>query len=76
MKAINFKEFVAQTKAIHKKNKQLRYGQVVMNLLWNVWPDKYKEVTSTDDDCFYNDNLAEKLLNKLEYDWPSFSAES
>lgn len=69
MKAIDFKDFVTQTKTFHEKNKELRYGQVIMNLLWNVWPDKYKEITNTNNDCFYNDDLVKQLLIKLEDDW-------
>lgn len=66
---MNFKDFVAHIKIFHEKNKELRYGQAAMNVLWNVWPDKYKEITNTNNDCFYNDDLVEQMLNKLEADW-------
>lgn len=32
---------------------QLRYGQSVMNVLYNVWPEKYFEISNSDIDCFY-----------------------
>ena len=47
----------------------LRYGQTVMNTLSEVWPDKHKELTSTDLDCFYNDKKTDTLLSYLEKTW-------
>ena len=47
----------------------LRYGQTVMNTLSEVWPEKSRQLTSTDWDCFYNDNKTDTLLNYLEKIW-------
>jgi hypothetical protein len=47
----------------------LRYGQTVMNTLSEVWPDKHRELISTDLDCFYNDNKADTTLGYLEKIW-------
>ena len=44
----------------------LRYGQTVMNTLSEVWPDKHRELTATDLDCFYNDQRVETTLSYLE----------
>lgn len=47
----------------------LRYGQTVMNALSEVWPDKHRELISTDLDCFYNDNKTDTTLSYLEKAW-------
>ena len=47
----------------------LRYGQTIMNCLSEVWPEKSRQLTSTDWDCFYNDNKADMLLSHLEKIW-------
>lgn len=47
----------------------LRYGQTVMNTLSEVWPDKHRELTATDLDCFYNDQRVETTLSYLEKAW-------
>lgn len=47
----------------------LRYGQIIMNTLSAVWPDKHKELMSTNLDCFYNDNRTDTTLNYLEKTW-------
>lgn len=48
---------------------QLRYGQYIMNELYNVWPEKYAELTNSDYDCFYTNRNVEMVLNKLEKEW-------
>ena len=47
----------------------LRYGQTIMNCLSEVWPEKSRQLTSTDWDCFYDDNKAEAILDYLEKIW-------
>ena len=65
---MNYSEF--KNKVDHDLKKySLRYGQTVMNTLSEVWPDKHKELTSTDIDCFYNDNKAHTTLSYLEKAW-------
>lgn len=48
---------------------QLRYGQTIMNVLYDVWPEKYNEITGTDFDCFYTNSLVKLTLDKLEKEW-------
>jgi hypothetical protein len=50
---------------------QWRYGQTVMNVLWDIWPEKYNEIKGTDIDCFYNNAIIRLTLEKLEQDWES-----
>jgi hypothetical protein len=65
---MSYSEF--KNKVDHNLKKySLRYGQTVMNTLSEVWPDKHKELTSTDLDCFYNDNKADITLGYLEKVW-------
>lgn len=46
-----------------------RYGQTLMNVLWDVWPEKYNEIKDSDINCFYNNHTINMVLNKLEKDW-------
>ena len=48
---------------------QLRYGQYIMNELYNIWPEKYAQITGSDTDCFYNNYKVELTLSKLEKEW-------
>jgi hypothetical protein len=40
-----------------------------MNTLYNVWPEKYKELTTNKEDCFYDDGMVKLTLDKLEKEW-------
>jgi len=48
---------------------QWRYGQTVMNVLYDVWPEKYNEIKGTDVDCFYSNSTVNLTLSKLEQEW-------
>lgn len=48
---------------------QLRYGQALMNVLHDVWHEKYLEISDSDTDCFYTNRNVAILLNKLEKEW-------
>ena len=50
---------------------ELRYGQVLMNMLYQIWPEKYKEISGTVLDCYYKTvpEESEILLEKLKADW-------
>lgn len=48
---------------------KLRYGQILMNELYNVWPDKYHEITGSEYDCFYNDDNISLILGNLRKFW-------
>jgi hypothetical protein len=53
-----------------RKADWIRRGQVVMNALAEVWPAKYKEVSGSVLDCFYNDSAIGNLLEHLSnQDW-------
>lgn len=67
---ISLKEFlnlVDQTYGEHSFN--WRYGQTVMNVLHGVWPAKYNQIVSTENDCYYNDGVVKTTLEKLEKEW-------
>jgi hypothetical protein len=67
---MTFEEFVQKVDAFYHVNQpDLRYGQSIMNTLYNVWSDKYNEITNTDFDCFYDDRTAKFTLEKLEKEW-------
>lgn len=48
---------------------QWRYGQTVMNVLWDVWPEKHKELVESENDCFYDNQMISFVLDKLEREW-------
>jgi hypothetical protein len=67
---LNFEQFLNIVDMNYHENEfEVRYGQTIMNVLHRVWPEKYKELTNTDYDCFYDDGTAENTLSKLEQDW-------
>ena len=69
---ISFDDFISLTK---QKTNELRKGQHIMNILYSVWEQEYKRLSSvhyydrTDIDCFYNDNLIPNTLEYLEEIW-------
>ena len=68
---MTFEQFLSKVDAEYLRGRpHLRYGQTVMNVLSEAWPDKYEQLTGTDDDCFYLDALVKSTLEKLESDWP------
>lgn len=69
---IKFEEFKKIVDFVsYESEYELRYGQVLMNVLYEIWPEKYQEITGTDLDCFYESEQNEslKLLKKLEEEW-------
>jgi hypothetical protein len=40
-----------------------------MNTLYSVWPEKYKELVASKEDCFYDDGMVKLTLDKLEKEW-------
>jgi hypothetical protein len=48
---------------------ELRYGQTIMNTLYNVWPEKYNELIASKEDCFYDDGMVKLTLSKLGKEW-------
>lgn len=48
---------------------QWRYGQTVMNILYDVWPEKYNEFKDSVYDCFYSNKNLDLTLEKLEKEW-------
>lgn len=53
----------------NKHSFELRYGQTIMNVLYSISPDKYKELTGTQLDCFYDDGLVRFTLDELKRTW-------
>lgn len=69
---MTFKKFLYTVQ--HRHNLEpykniLRYGQVIMNELYIVWPEKYNQILGSDYDCFYDDNKTDITLDKLKNEW-------
>lgn len=69
---MTFREFLKQiddTFHTSSYKAQLRYGQYIMNELYNIWPEKYAQITNTEYDCFYDNTIVQSTLSKLEKEW-------
>ena len=69
---MKFEQFLdIVNKKYYENEFELRYGQIIMNILYDVWPKKYQDITTahTDLDCFYNDKTAKFTLDYLEKEW-------
>jgi len=67
---ITFEQFLNCADKIYNENEnELRYGQTIMNVLYQVWPEKYKEISGGDYDCFYDDDTVKFALDYLEKVW-------
>lgn len=68
---MTFNDFINHVDIYFTEHKQqgIRYGQSIMNTLFLVWPSKYQEISTTDDDCFYDDSVCRFTLNRLEREW-------
>lgn len=69
---MTFNEFLDIVDETYGSNDEMRYGQSVMNVLWNIWPDKYKEIVKTDLDCFYDDGTTRLTLEHLDKEWHKY----
>lgn len=67
---ISFDQFLKKVDTVYLDHSfEWRYGQTIMNVLADVWPDKYTKLVATEDDCFYDDRIVEPTLAKLEKEW-------
>jgi len=67
---MTFDQFLNRIDKVYYENEfELRHGQVVMNVLHQVWPEKYKEISDGDYDCFYDDGTVRFTLDYLERVW-------
>jgi hypothetical protein len=71
---VTFDQFIEKVDSVYEKNNELyvdklRYGQTLMNVLHDVWRDKYYEITNTEYDCFYKDDTVRYTVGKLEKEW-------
>lgn len=67
---MTFEEFVLKVDRFyydHEPNQ--RYGQSIMNVLHDIYPDWRKRITGTDLDCYYDDGTVRFTLEYLEKEW-------
>lgn len=67
---VSFQEFKNMVEINFVKHGQ-RYGQTTMNVLGEVRPERYREITGTNLDCFHDDKKTNYLLGYLERGWNS-----
>jgi hypothetical protein len=72
---ITFKQFLDLINNFYNEGEyELRYGQILMNTLYQYWPEKYNQITHTEYDCFYEDGWSyatSQTLRKLQEEWPN-----
>ena len=68
---ISFLAFLKRVDDFYTQNDDLRYGQSLMNILYEVWPEKYEEINNTETDCFYDEKAVRFTIEQLEKEWPS-----
>lgn len=67
---MTFEQFVQKVDNFYYDHSfEMRYGQSLMNILHKVWPEKYKEISGGDLDCFYDDGIVKLTLDYLEKNW-------
>jgi hypothetical protein len=67
---MTFDQFLNRVDKVYYENEfELRHGQAVMNVLHQIWPEKYKEISGGDYDCFYDDGTVRFTLDYLERVW-------
>jgi hypothetical protein len=67
---MTFEQFLQKVDKYYYDNEpHQRYGQGVMNVLHDVYPDWRKRIVGTDLDCFYDDGIVRFTLEYLEKEW-------
>ena len=68
-KKTSFEHFIDTLQQDIRTFHYLRYGQVLMHTLYKCNKAKYDAITGTDDDCFFDNKIVSKTLDKLEKEW-------
>jgi len=58
-------ELIQKTQEFYTVHPDIRLGQSFMNALFEVSPKLYKNITNTDNDPFYNDQIITKFIKYL-----------
>lgn len=70
---LSYNEFILIVNNIYDNTEHdMRYGQIIMNILFQIWPEKYNEISRTEYDCFYEDGwtfATAQTLDKLKKEW-------
>ena len=74
---MNFTDFIKKVEDTFMSNQhpkvravnRWRYGQTLMNVLSDVWHEKYNEIKDSDLDCFYTNQHVNLTIAKLEKEW-------
>lgn len=67
---MTFEQFLQKVDQYYYDNEpNQRYGQSIMNVLHDIYPDWRKRITGSDLDCFYDDGIVRYTLEYLEKEW-------
>jgi hypothetical protein len=70
MPKLTFEQFLNRVDKVYYENEfEILHGQAIMNVLYQVWPEKHKEMLGGDYDCFYDDGTVRFTLDYLEKEW-------
>jgi hypothetical protein len=71
MEYLEFKK-IWEEEEMHIKHPYIRKGQSLMSFLAEIWFEEYERMTTTNVDCFYNDDLINNTLEHLEKVWGNY----
>ena len=67
---MTFEQFLQKVDRFYYDNEfEMRYGQSIMNMLHQIWPDRHNSISGTDLDCYYDDGTVRFTLEYLEKAW-------
>lgn len=65
---MTYEEFIKLVDQTHNQF-NWRYGQSLMNVLHTIWPEKYNEITDSEYDPYYRDDMVSHTLKILKENW-------
>lgn len=66
---LNWEDFLKKVYLLNESEFDLRLGQSIMNVLSAFFPCKYKKISYTIFDCFYDDHTVPQTLQELKNNW-------
>lgn len=66
---LNWENFLKKVYLLNESEFELRLGQSIINVLYSFFPCKYKKISYTDFDCFYDEDRVPQALQELKKNW-------
>ena len=62
-----FKSLTDKAEQYMREHPNIRFGQAIYNVAYDMFPDEVEDICNTEFDCFYHDDLVDKFLGRLQY---------